>query len=69
MYLCEKLNNMPQTFEQMQFSHELSQGQDFDSTDHSKVDHLRPNDDCDDDYTPSHPEPDTYDDAELNFND
>ena len=33
---------MPQTFEQMQFTHEVSQGQDFDSTDHSKVDKYKP---------------------------
>jgi hypothetical protein len=33
---------MAQTFEQMQFSHEVSQGQDFESTDHSKVDKYKP---------------------------
>jgi len=38
---------MPQTFEQMQFSHEVSQGQDFNSTDSSKVDQYKPyNYDC-----------------------
>lgn len=38
---------MAQTFEQMQFTHEVSQGQDFDSTDHSKVDKYKPyNWDC-----------------------
>jgi hypothetical protein len=38
---------MPQTFEQMQFEHEYNQGQDFDSTDHSKVDQYKPyNYDC-----------------------
>jgi|688.fasta_scaffold1618500_1 hypothetical protein len=66
---------MPQTFEQMQFTHEVNQGQDFESTDTSKVDHLRPSDN--DDEEPyyesrlrySHFEPDTYADAELNFND
>jgi hypothetical protein len=34
-------------FEQMQFSNEVNQGQDFDSTDHSKVDKYKPyNYDC-----------------------
>ena len=38
---------MAQTFEQMQFSHEVNKCQDFDSTDHSKVDKYRPrNWDC-----------------------
>lgn len=38
---------MPQTFEQMQFTHEVSQGQDFSSTDHSKIDKYKPrNYDC-----------------------
>lgn len=60
---------MAQTFEQMQFSHEVNKCQYFDSTDHSKVDQYKPSEDDDDeDSTPSHPEPDTYADAELNFN-
>jgi hypothetical protein len=34
-------------FEQMQFLHEVNQGQDFNSTDHSKVDQYKPrNYDC-----------------------
>lgn len=38
---------MAQTFEKMQFENWYNEGQDFDSTDHSKVDHLRPrNWDC-----------------------
>jgi hypothetical protein len=38
---------MTQTFEQMQFTHEVNQGQNFDSTDTSKVDKYKPyNYDC-----------------------
>ncbi len=34
-------------FEQMQFSNEVNQGQDFDSTDDSKVDQYKPHEDFD----------------------
>jgi hypothetical protein len=40
--------NMTNTqFEQMQFSNEVNQGQDFDSTDDSKVDQYKPHEDFD----------------------
>ena len=49
-YLCEKLNDMPQTFEQMQFSHELQQGQDFEDDDNYSHQYKR---------QPSHLDPDS----------
>jgi hypothetical protein len=57
---------MPQTFEQMQFTNEVNQGQDFDSTDTSKVDKYKPyNYDCGS-YTHkySHLAPETHDEAD-----
>jgi hypothetical protein len=58
---------MAQTFEQMQFTHEVNQGQDFDSTDHSKVDKYKPyNYECGS-YTHkySHLAPETHDEADY----
>jgi hypothetical protein len=57
---------MAQTFEQMQFSNEVNQGQDFDSTDHSKVDKYKTyNYDCGSyEHKYSHLAPETHDEAD-----
>jgi hypothetical protein len=56
-------------FEQMQFSNEVNQGQDFDSTDTSKVDQYKPyNYDCGS-YTPRYSRRWTNLDADSNEQD